>query len=279
MEIGVSIFPTDRTIRPDRLAREVEDRGFGSLFITEHTHMPVDHSPHPSGGPLPDEYRRTLDPFVALTAAAAATERLTLATGICLVAQRDPIVLAKEVASLDLLSGGRVVLGVGYGWNRPELEHHGVRFEDRRDVLRERVLAMRRLWTEEEASFDGAHVSFAPTWQWPKPAQTPHPPILLGAAPGSLTFQHIVEFCDGWMPIGAGAVFEHLDLLWETADRADRDPNELSITVYGTKPDPGRIVELAERGVDRIVLGLPSAAESEVLARLDRYTALLAELT
>lgn len=277
MELGVSIFPTDRTIRPDRLAREVEDRGFGSLFFPEHTHMPVDHSPHPSGQPLPDEYRRTHDPFVALTAAAAATERLTVATGICLVAQRDPIVLAKEIASLDVLSGGRFVFGIGYGWNRPEAKHHGVRFEDRRDVLREKVLAMRRLWTEEEAGFAGAHVSFEPTWSWPKPMQEPYPPILLGAAPGPLAFSHIVEFCDGWMPIGARAVHEDLGLLHRTAEEAGRDPATLSITVYGTKPDPGRIAELADLGVDRVVLGLAPSDEAEVLERLDRYTALLAE--
>lgn len=278
MELGIAIFPTDRTIRPDRLAREVEDRGFGSLFFTEHTHMPVDHSPHPSGGPLPDEYRRTHDPFVALTAAALATERLTVATGICLVAQRDPIVLAKEVASLDVLSGGRVVFGVGYGWNRPEAEHHGIRFADRRDIVREKVLAMRRLWTEEEARFDGAHVSFEATWMWPKPVQDPHPPILLGAAPGSLTFSHVVEFCDGWMPIGARDVREHLVLLHDAAEQAGRDPASLSLTVYGTKPDPGRLAELVELGVDRTVLFLPSADEATVLEHLDRYTALLAEL-
>ncbi|MGH3441911.1 MAG: TIGR03619 family F420-dependent LLM class oxidoreductase [Nitriliruptorales bacterium] len=278
MELGVAIFPTDRTIRPDRLAREVEDRGFGSLFFPEHTHMPVDHSPHPSGQPLPDEYRRTYDLFVALTAAAAATERLTIGTGICLVAQRDPIVLAKEVASLDVLSGGRLVFGVGYGWNRPEAAHHGIRFADRRDVLREKVLAMRHLWTEEEARFDGAHVEFEPTWLWPKPAQQPHPPILLGAAPGPLAFSHLVEFCDGWMPIGARDVRDHLGLLHDAAERAGRDPTTLSVTVYGTKPDPGRLTELAELGVERTVVWLPSADEATVLDRLDRYTALLAEL-
>lgn len=278
MELGVSIFPTDRTIRPDRLAREVEDRGFGSLFFPEHTHMPVDHSPHPAGQGLPEEYKRTHDPFVALMAAAAATTDLKVATGICLVAQHDPILLAKQVASLDLLSGGRAILGVGYGWNRPEAEHHGIDFDQRREVLREKVLAMQALWTDEEASFDGDHVSIAPTWSWPKPTQDPHPPVLLGAAAGESTFAHVIEFCDGWMPIGAKPVFDDLPQLRRAAEEAGRDPDSISVTVYGTKPDPERLAALAEAGVERTVLWVPSADEATVMDQLDRNAAVLDEL-
>ncbi len=275
MHLGVAVFPTDRSVRPDRLAIAAEERGFESLFVPEHTHMPVQHTPHPSGQGLPEEYRRQLDPFVALTAAAAVTSRLRLGTGICLVAQRDPIVLAKEVATLDHLSGGRLIFGVGYGWNRPEVEHHGVPFNARREVLRERVLAMQRLWTQEEASFDGDHVRFTASWSWPKPVQQPHPPVLLGASPGPGTFAHVAEFCDGWMPIGARTTHEHLDAFRNAVSDAGRDPSQASLTVYGTKPDPERLVELAAVGVDRTVLWLPSAEEKAVMERLDRYTSLL----
>lgn len=278
MDVGITMFATDTAIAPDRLAREVEDRGFESLWVPEHTHMPVDHSPHPSGRGLPEEYKRTHDPFVALMAAAAATTDLKVATGICLVAQHDPILLAKQVATLDLLSGGRVLFGVGYGWNRPEVEDHGVAFDDRRDVLREKVLAMRELWTREQASFDGEHVSFSPTWSWPKPAQDPHPPVLLGAAAGEQAFAHVVEFCDGWMPIGARPVFDELPRLRQTAEEAGRDPGSISVTVYGTKPEPGRLTDLAEAGVRRTVLWVPSADEATVLDQLDRNAALLDEL-
>lgn len=278
MHVGITMFSTDTAIPPDRLAREVEDRGFESLWVPEHTHMPVEHSPHPSGRGLPEEYKRTHDPFVALMAAAAATTDLKVATGICLVAQHDPILLAKQVASLDLLSGGRAIVGVGYGWNRPEAEHHGIDFDERRAILREKVLAMQALWTQEEASFEGDHVSIAPTWSWPKPAQDPHPPVLLGAAAGESTFSHVVEFCDGWMPIGARSVFDDLPQLRQAAEDAGRDPDSISVTVYGTKPDPGRLTDLAEAGVDRTVLGVPSADEATVMDQLDRNAAVLDEL-
>ncbi len=279
MHLGITMFATDTSIAPDRLAREVEDRGFESLFVPEHTHMPVDHSPHPSGRGLPDEYKRTHDPFVALTAAAAATSDLKLGTGICLVAQRDPILLAKQAASLDRLSDGRFLFGVGYGWNRPEAQHHGVDFDRRRDVLREKVLAIRGLWTQEEAGFDGEHVSFAPSWSWPKPVQEPHPPILLGAAAGGSTFAHVIEFCDAWLPIGARPVFEDLPRLRQAAEDAGRDPDTISVTVYGTTPDPGRLVDLAEAGVERTVLWVPSVDATQALEHLDRHAALLAELS
>ena len=213
MHIGALIFPTDLSIRPDRLAIELEDRGFESLWVTEHTHIPTSRrTPWPGGAELPEEYRRTLDPFVALTAAATVTERLGLGTGISLVAQHDPIVLAKTIASLDLLSNGRVTLGIGVGWNEDEMEHHGVDPKRRRSVAREKVLAMRELWTQEEAAFDGELVHIEPSWSWPKPVTDPHPPILMGGAGGPVTFRHVVEYCDGWMPIhGRRGIADKLD--------------------------------------------------------------------
>ena len=220
MHIGALIFPTDLSIRPDRLAAELESRGFESLWVTEHTHIPTSRrTPWPGGPVLPEEYRRTLDPYVALTAAAAVTERLRLGTGITLVAQHDPIALAKTVASLDLLSGGRVLLGIGVGWNEDEMEHHGVDPARRRAVAREHVLAMRELWTQEEASFDGEYVRFSPSWSWPKPVCDPHPPIIMGGAGGPITFRHVVEYCDGWMPIhGRRNIADKLDDLRRAAD-------------------------------------------------------------
>ena len=174
MHIGAMVFPTDLSIRPDRLARELEARGYESLWVAEHTHIPAGRrTPYPAGGELPEEYRRLLDPYVALTAAAMVTERLRLGTGIALVAQHDPIVLAKAVASLDLISGGRVLFGIGVGWNEDEMEHHGVDPTQRRAVAREHVLAMRELWTQDEASFEGEYVRFSPSWSWPKPVTTP----------------------------------------------------------------------------------------------------------
>ncbi len=206
------MFPTDYTIGPVQLATEAERRGFASLWFPEHTHIPVGRrTPWPGGGDLPQEYSHTLDPFVALGAAAAVTERLHLGTGICLVAQHDPIVLAKEVATLDLISGGRFLFGIGVGWNEDEMEHHGVDPSRRRAVVREKVLAMKALWTQDEASFDGEFVKFEPSWSWPKPVQQPHPPILMGGAGGPVTYRHIIEYCDGWMPIsGRSNVVERI---------------------------------------------------------------------
>ena len=215
MQIGALIFPTDLSIRPDRLAIAMEERGFESLWVTEHTHIPVGRrTPWPGGPELPEMYRRTLDPFVALTAAAAVTSTLKVGTGVCLVAQHHAITLAKSVASVDLVSDGRFLFGVGVGWNEDEMEHHGVDPKKRRATVRETVLAMRGLWTEEEFGFEGEHVRFSPSWSWPKPVQWPSPPVIMGGAGGPVTFRHIVEYCDGWMPIhGRGNVLEKLPLL------------------------------------------------------------------
>jgi probable F420-dependent oxidoreductase len=275
LELGLAIFLTDRSIRPDVVARAAEEHGFGSLWVPEHTHLPTDHARHPGGRELPEEYRRTLDPFVALTAAAGVTERLRLATGICLIAQRDPFVTAKAVATLDHLSEGRCILGIGYGWVRPEVEHHGVDFRARRDVLRERVLAMKALWTAEEASFAGEHVRFGPSWAWPKPRQRPHPPIVLGAHPGPRTLAHLAEFCDGWLPMGRRTTEEGIRSVRAAVAAAGRDPDSFSINVFGTRPEPGQVEHLRALGVDRVVLWLPSADETRVLEELDRLAGLV----
>ena len=202
MHIGALIFPTDRTIRPDVLARELEDRGYESLWVAEHTHIPLSRqTPYPGGGDLPDMYWRTMDPYVVLSAAATATTTLKVGTGISLVNQHHPINAAKQAASIDFLSGGRFLYGVGVGWNVDEMEHHGVDASKRRSTARERILATKALWTEEEPSFDGEYVSFSPSASYPKPVQDPHPPIIMGGAGGPITFKHVVEYCDGWMPI------------------------------------------------------------------------------
>lgn len=277
MQIGALIFPTDVSIRPDRLAIAMEERGFESLWVPEHTHIPVGRrTPWPGGPELPDMYRRTLDPFVALTAAAAVTTTLKVGTGVCLVAQHHAITLAKSVASVDLVSDGRFLFGVGVGWNEDEMEHHGIDPKQRRANVREKVLAMRGLWTEEEFGFEGEHVQFSPSWSWPKPVQWPSPPVIMGGAGGPVTFRHIVEYCDGWMPIhGRGNVVEKLPLLRSMAEEAGRNPNSIEVGIFGCPAKPEIIDAYAGQGVARVALGLPSAPEAEVLAVLDSYVPLL----
>jgi probable F420-dependent oxidoreductase len=273
MKIGLTMFATDRSMNPIDLARAAEERGFYSLYVPEHTHIPTSRrTPPPTGdAELPEEYRRTLDPFVALAAAATVTEKLVVGTGICLVAQRDPIVLAKEVATLDLLSGGRFVLGIGFGWNEDEMENHGVAFKARRAIVREKTLAMRALWSADVASFHGAHVRIADTWSWPKPVQRPHPPILIGAAAGAKMFAHIAEYADGWMPIGGAGVAKALPELRAAAERVGRDPGELRIVPFGTIPERGKLEYYESLGIEEVVLRLPSAAAAVVLPILDDF--------
>jgi probable F420-dependent oxidoreductase len=273
MHVGVVMFPTDRAIQPVRLAREVEARGLESLWFPEHSHIPVSRkTPWPGGSDLPEMYWRTHDQFVALAAAAAATERIRLGTGICLVAQRDPIWLAKEVASLDTISNGRVILGVGFGWNREEMAHHGVDYAKRRALVREKILAMKRLWTQDVASYEGELVRFEPSWAWPKPVQKPHPKILLGGGPGPKMFAAVAEYADGWMPIDArDDVFGSLPGLrdaWKQAGRSERD---LELDVFGTRADGDGLARLRDQGVARAILGLPPAPAEAVLPLLDRY--------
>ena len=280
MRLGVVIFPTDTTIQPVELAREAEARGFDSLWFPEHSHIPASRRT-PWGGregapPLPEEYWRTHDQFVGLAAAAAVTTNLELGSGICLAAQRDPLWLAKEVASLDALSGGRFIFGIGYGWNLEEMEDHGVPTGRRRAVVREKVLAMKELWANDEASFSGTYVNFEPSWAWPKPTQRPHPPILIGAAPTELTFRHVVEYADGWMPIeGRWPITEKLVELRKAAEVAGRDPESLIFGVFGIKPEIPHIEAQMDAGVSIAALTLPAAPRDKVLSLLDRYAPLV----
>jgi probable F420-dependent oxidoreductase len=277
LPVGVTIFTTDLSIGPAEVAREAEARGFESLFVPEHTHIPTSRrTPYPAGEPLPDEYRRLFDPFVALTAAAAATETITLGTGICLVAQHHPINAAKAAASVDVLSNGRFVFGVGFGWNHDEMENHGVDPKRRRAQCREHVLAIKALWQDDEAAFDGEFVQLPPSWSWPKPVQRPHPPILLGGAAGPTLFRHIVEYADGWVPMGAHGLRENIPKLRGLAEEAGRDPASIQVTVaVDAPPEPSRLERYAALGVGRVVLWLPSAPADVVLPILDRYAALL----
>ena len=276
MKIGLTMFATDQAIPPADLARAAEDRGFHSLYLPEHTHIPTSRkTPAPTGdAELPEEYRRTLDPFVALGAAAAVTSRIRLGTGVCLIAQRDPIVTAKAAATLDHVSGGRLVLGIGYGWNREEMRNHGVEPRLRRALVREKTLAMQRLWREDEAAFSGEHVRFDASWSWPKPKQRPRPPVLLGGAAGPTLFAHIAEYGDGWMPIGGAGVSAALPALHHAVEAAGRDPSQLMLVLLGTIPEPRKLDYYASAGVTEVALRLPSAPAGVVLRVLDEHARL-----
>lgn len=277
MKIGVCIFATDYAIRIDELARASEERGFESLWVPEHTHIPASRrTPWPGGGELPREYAHTFDPFVSLMLAAAVTRTLLVGTGICLVIERDTIITAKEVASLDLLSGGRFLFGIGGGWNAEEMEHHGTAYRTRFARLREQVLAMKEIWTRDEARFDGEFVTFDPIWSWPKPAQKPHPPVLLGGESG-YTLQRVVDFCEGWFPrarkpelIAAGMAD-----LRERAAKAGRDMRSISVSVFGAPPDEAMLEGFARQGATRAILRLPSDSRDVVLPLLDQYAKLI----
>ena len=277
MKLGVTTFVTDQSMDIVALARAAEERGFHSLYVPEHTHIPTSRrTPSPTGDAvLAEEYKRTLDPFVALAAAAAVTTRLEIGTGVCLVAQRDPIVLAKEVATLDLISNGRFMFGIGFGWNREEMQSHGVTFRERRALVREKVLAMQRLWHEDEASFAGDHVRLQESWAWPKPTRTPWPPVLIGGAPGPKLFEHIAEYGDAWIPIGGAGVVKALPALREAVTKAGRDPSQVEVIPFGSIPDERKLEYYASLGVREVVARLPSAPEAEVLAVLDRYAKLV----
>ncbi|MGH9137031.1 MAG: LLM class F420-dependent oxidoreductase [Acidimicrobiales bacterium] len=279
MRYGVACFVTDRSVGIVELARACEERGLESLWLPEHTHIPLSRrTPWPvaPGQPIGEKYKRSLDPLVALAAAAAATTTLRLGTGILLVAQRDPIVTAKAVASLDHVSGGRVALGIGFGWNEDEMSHHGVEYRSRRDHGREHLLAMRRLWEDDEASYAGTHVAFEPSWSWPKPVQHPLP-VLIGGAAGPKLFAHIAEYAQGWIPIGGGGLRESLPRLRSAVADAGRDPDALEIVPIMVIPDEGKLDHYESIGVTEVVFDLPSAPADEVLPVLDRYAALVAE--
>jgi probable F420-dependent oxidoreductase len=277
MLFGASIFATAYAMPPADLARALEQRGFESLWLPEHTHIPASRrSPWPGGKDLPKEYWHTYDPFIALTAAAMATTRLRIATGICLLIERDPIITAKAVASLDQLSGGRFLFGIGGGWNAEEMANHGTEFKKRWRVLRERVLAMQEIWTQEEAEFHGEFVHFDKLWSHPKPAQKPHPPILMGGD-GPTTFDRVIEFCNGWIPIGTRTLGlqDKIATLRQRAEAAGRDPRHISVSIFGATPDRGTVDEWEQAGVERVIFGLPSADKETLLPLLDKYAALI----
>ena len=278
MKLGVFLPATDFTVRPDEVARHMDAIGFESLFLPEHTHIPVSRrSPFPSGGDLPDFYRRMVDPFVGLAMAAAVTDSLRIGTGVCLVAQHDPIALAKQVATLDHLSGGRFVFGVGYGWNREEVADHGVEPGQRRAVVRERMLAMQQLWSQDEAEFSGEHVQFERSWMWPKPFRKPRPPVYIGGAPGPTVFRHVVELADGWMPIGGSGLVASLSELHRTAEELGRDPATIAVDLLGVTPDRAKLDHYRSLGVERVVFSLPPCDRDRALRLLDRWAPLLAE--
>ncbi|MGW1724983.1 LLM class F420-dependent oxidoreductase [Streptomyces sp. NPDC002306] len=282
MRLSATIFLTDETITPTRLARELEQRGFAGLYLPEHTHIPVERTTaYPAGGELPREYGRTLDPFVALGQAAAVTERLGLGTGITLVAQHDPIDLAKQIATVDHLSGGRLTLGLGYGWNVEEAADHGVDWRTRRELVRDRMALMRALWAEEPTAHEGPFGSVRASHAHPKPVRKPRGPVvgprtLVGGAAGPKLFAHISEFADGWLPIGGRGLTESLPLLRAVWADAGRDPAALEVVPYAVQPSPGKLAHYAELGVEEVVVQLPPAGEQEVLRLLDAYAEHLA---
>ncbi|WP_405937347.1 TIGR03619 family F420-dependent LLM class oxidoreductase [Streptomyces sp. NBC_00726] len=276
MRIATTIFLTDETITPVRLARQLEQRGFAGLYLPEHTHIPVSRdTPYPAGGELPREYGRTLDPFVALAQAAAVTERLALGTGITLIAQHDPIDLAKRIATLDHLSAGRFTLGIGYGWNVEEAADHGVDWPVRRRLGRERLALMQALWAPEPTPYEGEFGSVRASHAYPKPHRPQGPRTLIGGAAGPRLFAHIAEFADGWLPIGGSGLTESLPRLRTAWAAAGRDPKALHVVPYAILPSPGKLTRFADLGIEEIVLQLPPAPEPEVLRTLDAYAAYL----
>ena len=277
MKIGISLFPTDYSIMPTDLASAVEERGFESLWFPEHTHIPTSRkSPWGGGRELPDVYKQSLDPFLALTAAAVATKRIKLATGICLVVERDPIHNAKEVATLDYLSAGRFLFGIGGGWNAEEMANHGTDFNTRFDLMRERIAAMKTIWTNDVAEYHGRYVNFEPMWAWPKPMQKPHPPIIVGGA-----FPHAagraIAYGDGWMPIGGrGAdILSLLPRFRQMVGETGRNPDTVPMSVFAALPDVEVLRGYRDAGIDRAVLLIHTAGRDAVLQKLDECSKLM----
>ncbi|HEV3111592.1 MAG TPA: LLM class F420-dependent oxidoreductase [Candidatus Binataceae bacterium] len=276
MKYGIFTFPTEYSMRADQLARAVEERGFDSLWFPEHTHIPVARqSPYPAGGELPKDYIHIADPFVGLAAAAAVTKKIKLGTAICLVVEHDPIVLAKQVASIDLLSGGRFIFGIGAGWNAEEMENHGTVFDTRYRLLRERMDAMKAMWTQEEAEYHGKFVNFDPLWSYPKPAQKPWPPIFFGGHTPAAR-QRVVDLYDGWMPtiMRVQDLLAGVEDLRRRAAEAGRDPKSIDVTVIWVRADRARLDSFEAAGVDRVALGVPSADAGVVEHKLDELVKL-----
>ncbi|WP_227462354.1 LLM class F420-dependent oxidoreductase [Desertimonas flava] len=273
MDFGLVTGLTDLAPRPGELAAEAEARGYTTLFLADHTHIPSSTPYNPRVGDLPTDFSRLLDPFCALTEAAAATTSIRLGTGICLVAQRDPIVLAKQVATIDYLSGGRFIFGVGYGWNEAEMRQHGVEPRHRRRILREKVLAMKEIWTNDEASFHGEFVHIEPFSSWPKPVQRPHPPIWLGGS-GPTAFAHIAEFADGWFP-PAGGVTKHREQLEKALAEHGRDVGSVTFAVNGPRPSVEAFRHYEAHGATHVTLMVP-AERDEAFRELDRLDEIVA---
>ncbi len=279
MRVGASIFMTDRSIQPIQLGQELEARGYESMWVPEHSHIPTSRQT-PWGGrknapPLPEEYWRTHDAFVALAAVAATTKRLRIGTGITLVAQHDPIWLAKQVASLDVISEGRFEFGIGYGWNREEMANHGIDYRTRYPLVTEKIELMIALWTQERASYSGEMVRLEESWAWPKPFQDPHPPIVMGSGGGPKAFAAIARFCDGWMPVRPRNLAKGIADLHTHLERAGRDPSEVEVSVFMAPPDPNQWEEWEAMGVSRVMVGLPHAPAEVVIPLLDKYQPLI----
>jgi len=272
------MFSTEWSMPVHDLARAAEERGLHSLYVPEHTHIPTSRrTPPPTGdAELKEEYKHTLDPLVTLAAAAAVTDRIRLGTGICVVAQREPLVTAKAIATLDFVSGGRFEFGIGFGWNHEEMENHGIDVRRRRALVREHMLAMKALWTDDVASFDGEFVRFEPSWSWPKPSQRGGPPVLIGGAAGPTLFRHIAEYGDGWIPFGGAGVRAALPELHAAFEAGGRDPKELRIVPFGTFPEPAKLDYYATLGIDEVVLRIPNGDADEILPVLDEYATLQA---
>ena len=272
MKFGLCIFPTDYAIAPAELGRAAEDAGFESLFFAEHTHIPASRdTPRPGGGDLPEQYWHTHDPFIALATVSQVTDTLRLGTGVCLVVERDPIVTAKDVASLDVLSGGRVDFGIGAGWNREEMRNHGTDPSRRFALMRERTLAMKAIWTQDEATYHGEFVDFDRILCWPKPMQDPHPPVIMGGL-GPKVLDRVLEYGDEWMPNRARPE----ELAPRIAELRERAGRRFPVGYYGAPAEDAFVEALAEAGVDRVLLQLPPAPADEVLPLVERYAELAA---
>jgi len=270
MKYGVSLFPTDASISPVELATAAESRGFESIWFPEHSHIPASRrTPFPAGGELPKQYYDVFEPFVSLAAAAAVTKTLKLATGVCLVVQRDPIQTAKDVATLDRISNGRFLFGIGGGWNAEEMENHGTSYKTRFSLMRERVGAMKAIWTQSKAEYHGKYVNFDPIMTWPKPVQKPHPPILVGGGwPGAA--RRAIEYGDGWMPINIpGRLIRRIPEFWTAAQEAGRDAKTLELTIFGMGSDAEEIAKFEAAGASRVVFMLPADPADKILPRLD----------
>jgi probable F420-dependent oxidoreductase len=277
MRLGITAALTDRDMSPADLARAAEERGFDSLFLPEHTHLPLraDQPPGLVNGMRAEDYRRTLCPLVSLSTAVSSTERIRLGTGILLVAQHDPIVLAKQIATLDHLSHGRVILGIGFGWNRAEAEDHGVDFATRHALVREHLLCMQALWSQEQAQFHGAFIDLPPTWAWPKPSQQPRPRVLIGGGSGATVLGAVADYADGWMPIGGSGLAEAIPRLHRLAEENGRDPVTLEVVPFGTVGTPQKLEHYRSLGVTEVVLRVRSGQTEAMLTQLDALAPLV----